>query len=388
MSSRFEGEGEIIRRRSSLFLWAALLYCVWWVMVLAHTAPWALFFVGLLVMSLVVFATRREVWVGLVESDERGLSFRGSLLLSHAHIESAYVLSQDPPIVSVAPRRGWPIRVRLTDDADALALLKALGRGVEEAKASFRVADPWIGFLPFFLGFFLIVLPTYFFAQGLSSSHFFFALAFGLWGMMGTLGALLASAALEVGRDGILLRRRFGSRYVPYASLEGAWGTATTIVLKPRGHKPMRLTVAQGSRADREQLCEAIVRRIEEAREVFAHSSRVEGAAALVAPGGRPPAQWVHEVRALVRARSYREAVLDADRLWRVVDDPSMVASTRAGAAMALAAIDEDARVRLRMAADGCADPRLRVALAQVADSAGEADVEAALLTLLDSEVR
>jgi hypothetical protein len=286
--------------------------------------------------------------------------------------------------VSVACRRGWPIRVRLTDDADAQTLLKALGRSVDEAKASFRVADPWIGVLPFFLGFFFIVVPTYFFAQGLSTSHFFFALAFGLWGTVGTIGALLASAALEVGRDGILLRRRLGSRYLPYASLESAWGTATTLVLKPRGHKPLRFTVAQGSRADREQICEAMVRRIEEARQVFAQSSPVEGAAALVAPGGRSAMQWVHEVRELVRARSYREAVLDADRLWRVVDDPSMTASTRAGAAMALAAIDEDARSRLRVAAEACADPKLRIALAQVAEGTEEAEMEAALAPLLE----
>ena len=383
MSSRFEGEGEIIRRRSSLFLWAALLYCVWWVMVLAHVAPWALFFVGLLVMSLIVFATRREVWVGLVETDERGLLFRGSLLVPRARIESAFVLSQDPPIVSVAQRRGWPIRVRLTDEGDAQALLKSLGRGVDEAKANFRVADPWAGVLPFLLGFFLLVVPTHIFAAGLTTAHFFFALSYGLWGLLGSLSALLGSAHLEVGRDGILLRRRFGASYMPYASLEGVWGRATTLVIKARSRKPMRLSVSQGSRADREQLCEAIVRRIEEAREVFAQSSPVEGAAALVAPGGRTATQWVRDVRDLVKARTYREAVIDPDRLWRVVDDPSMIASTRAGAAMALAAIDEDSRARLRVAAEACADPKLRVAFAHVAEGAADAEIEAVLRPLL-----
>jgi hypothetical protein len=90
-------------------------------------------------------------------------------------------------------------------------------------------------------------------------------------------------------------------------------------------------------------------------------------------------------VRELVRARSYREAVLDADRLWRVVDDPSMVASTRAGAAMALAAIDDEARAKLRVTAEACADPKLRVALGQVADGAAEEEMEAVLMPLLDS---
>ena len=352
-------------------------------MVLAHTAPWALFFVGLVVMSLVVFATRREVWVGLVESDERGLLFRGHLLVPRARIESAFVLSEDPPIVSVACRRGWPIRVRLTDDADAQALLKALGRSVEESKASFRVSDPWAGALPLLFGFFGLVVPTHVLAAAHPAAPFFFALSYGLWGLIAALSAALGSARLEVGRDGLLVRRRFGARYIPYAALEGVWGRATTLVLKPRGHKPLRLTVSQGSRADREQLCEAIVRRIEEARKVFAQSSPVEGAAALVAQGGRTVPQWLRDVRGLVKARSYREAVLDADRLWRVVDDPSMVPGTRVGAAMALAAMDEDARGRLRVAAEACADPKLRVALSQVAEGAEGAEMEAVLGALV-----
>jgi hypothetical protein len=352
-------------------------------MVLAHAEPWALFFVGLIVMSLIVFATRREVWVGLVETDERGLVFRGHLLVPRARIESAYVLSHDPPIVSVSCRRGLPIRVRLTDDADAQALLKALGRGVDESKASFSVSDPWAGIIPLLLGFFVLVVPTHMLAAGHPASHFFFALSYGLWGLIASLSAVLGSARLEVGRDGLLLWKRYGSRYLPYSSLEDVWGQATTLVVKPRGHKPMRLNVSQGSRADREQLCEAIVRRIEESREVFARSNPVEGAAALVAPGGRSVGQWRHQVRELAKSRSYREAVLDADRLWRVVDDPSMVPATRAGAAMALAAIDDESRGRLRIAAEACADPKLRVALAHVADGGRDEEMEAALAPLL-----
>jgi hypothetical protein len=116
---------------------------------------------------------------------------------------------------------------------------------------------------------------------------------------------------------------------------------------------------------------------------VFAKSTPVEGAAALVAPGGRTVGQWLHEVRELVQPRSYRESLLDADRLWRVVDDPSMVPATRAGAAMALAALDDEARARLRVAADACADPKLRVALSHVADGGKEEEMEAALAPLL-----
>ncbi len=386
MSNRFEGDGEIIQRRSSLLLWAALAYCVWWLMVLSHAAPGALFFVFLVVMSRGVFATRREVWVGLVESDERGLVFRGSLLVPRAHIESAYVLSQDPPIVHVARRRGWPVRVRLTDDADAQALLHALGRGVEEAKASFRVSDPWAGTLPVLLGFFGLVVPTHVLVAGKPAAVFSLALSYGLWGLLASVSAALGSARLDVGRDGLLVRKRFGSWYLPYGALAGVSGNASKLVLEPRDRHALRLTVSQGSRMERVQLCEAIVRRIEEARQVFARSSAVEGAATLVAPGGRPVTKWLREVRALVKSRSYRDAVLDTDRLWRVVDDPSMVPATRAGAAMALAAIDGDARARLRVAAEACADPKLRVALSRVAEGVEEEEMEAVMVELVGAE--
>jgi hypothetical protein len=166
----------------------------------------------------------------------------------------------------------------------------------------------------------------------------------------------------------------------------GVWGKATTLVLEARGQRALSLKVAQGSRTDREQQCEAMVRRIEEARAVFARSTPVEGAAALVAPGGRSIAMWLHDVRELVKARSYRDALLDEERLWRVVDDPSMVPATRAGAAMALATIDEDARGRLRVAAEACADPRLRVALACMADGVEDEEMEAVMGALVVAE--
>jgi len=77
----------------------------------------------------------------------------------------------------------------------------------------------------------------------------------------------------------------------------------------------------------------------------------------------------------------YRAASLTADRLWRVVDDAGAPAATRAGAAMVLAgdAADADVRQRLRVSAEACADPKLRVALQSVAsdDVEDEALLEA-----------
>lgn len=73
------------------------------------------------------------------------------------------------------------------------------------------------------------------------------------------------------------------------------------------------------------------------------------------------------------------------ERLWRVVHDPSLPAASRAGAAVALADTPEgDTGARLRVAAEACADPRLRVALARGADGAHDGELEDALAPLLD----
>jgi hypothetical protein len=61
---------------------------------------------------------------------------------------------------------------------------------------------------------------------------------------------------------------------------------------------------------------------------------------------------------------SYRRAVVSDETLWRVVDDASLDARMRAGAAVALRKVlDEAGRARLRVVAESTASPRLRVAL-------------------------
>jgi hypothetical protein len=45
--------------------------------------------------------------------------------------------------------------------------------------------------------------------------------------------------------------------------------------------------------------------------------------------------------------------------------------------------IDQPSRLRLRVAAEACAEPRLRVALTRVADGGSEPELEEALARLL-----
>jgi hypothetical protein len=141
-----------------------------------------------------------------------------------------------------------------------------------------------------------------------------------------------------------------------------------------------------GSSSAQLEARDALVRRVEDALAAFAEDHGAETAVALVAPGGRAPERWVREVRALATARDYRETRLDEERLWRVLDDATAPPGTRAGAALALSALDQASRTRLRVSAEACAEPRLRVALTRVAEGASDGELEEALTPLLESK--
>ena len=81
--------------------------------------------------------------------------------------------------------------------------------------------------------------------------------------------------------------------------------------------------------------------------------------------GGRSASKWMNDARKMREdAASYRAAVLPDEELWRIVEDASASASERVGAALALRhGIDDAGRTRLRLAAEACAENRLRVAL-------------------------
>jgi hypothetical protein len=191
---------------------------------------------------------------------------------------------------------------------------------------------------------------------------------------------------VDVGSDGVLLRRHVGGqRFFAYGSMESAVAAGpNTMILTVRSGEVIRLTI--GAWSDRSQLRDALVERIEEARATFAQDHGIETSEALVAPGGRDLERWLKEIRALANARDYRETRLDEERLWRVVDDATARPATRAGAAIALSTLDEPSRMRLRVAAEACAEPKLRVALTRVAEGASDVELEEALAPLLESK--
>ena len=195
---------------------------------------------------------------------------------------------------------------------------------------------------------------------------------------------------MSVGADGVhsswLGRRRF----VPYKEIDRVvpeFGQLRVVMKKGKrslAFRGQRRSFQASTRADHR----AMVERMRAAIDEHLVRDKTRETAEQVP---RPRADrdgvgdWLRELRALVVGAegSYRKAVLSHDSLWRVVEDPSVDAETRAGAAVALGkALDDDGRARLRVAAEASASPQLRVALEAAANPDDEDDLADALEAL------
>jgi hypothetical protein len=392
----FEGRGEVIRRRASLLGGALVFFAVAMTMALFRAPLWCGFIEIALGVTLVLAFLRDDYRVhrrGALRADVDGLRCEGKLVAPRRKIGTAYMLATERPTIRVEPdfRTRKPLSPRfdvvLETEEQARALLGALGFGVSESVATFHATrgSRWIAAL---LGG--VLPPAILLIGGPLLRH------------LGLFPALLVSEAIlavslfvtlgrihtrvEVGSDGILLRSPGKRRFISYRALHTASVRGRSISLALRTGEQVRLDLL-GAFSEQERSRDALTQRIEEARAAFVASKDTAGTEALVAPGGRTVGQWVRDVRALARARDYREARVESERLWNVVTDASAAPATRAGAAVALASAPEaDAKARLRVASEACADPRLRAALVRVADGGSDDALSDALAPLVDIE--
>lgn len=267
---------------------------------------------------------------GVLRADAGGLSLDGRAIATRAAIASAYVASAEEAVVRIDRRRGLSFFAKLEEETDARALVAALGFGATESVVSVR-------------GF----------------------------------GLLALGVRLDVGADGLLVRRFGQRRFVSYEALTAAEadGAVLSLVLTSGERIALRLGVT----------APAVAARIEEARAAFA-DDRVH-ADALIGPAGRSLARWLKDLRTATKTRAYRDPHTDPETLWRVLGSASSSPATRAGAALALSAgMDDPSRARLRVAAEACVEPKLRIALLRVAEGASDAELEEALAPLLESK--
>jgi hypothetical protein len=175
------------------------------------------------------------------------------------------------------------------------------------------------------------------------------------------------------GADGIIVRRRF----IPYASIR----RRSRRYIEPGGeHLVLHLDsgeeVVFRVSAIHEEARAALLARLDTEIAAYREAARQAVLAALDR-GEQSLSDWRKALGRLTTASDgYRSASVALADVQETLDNVAAPAERRIGAAIALAgAGDPDAPERIRVAAEACAEPRLRIALTSIA--AGEADDDA-----------
>jgi hypothetical protein len=342
-----------------------------------------------------VYAFSQNPWTREVEGDfeagPEGLLEGGRLLVPSEEIRSGFVVPDAGrgPRVRIQRKMKLPVEIRVRDEAEGRDLLRALGLDATQRAAKFStpsraMSDPtWsivlgVGFAAIF-----VLLGTL--------SH-----TFGLHGngiQLPVLAVYLAfmfltRTGITVGADGILRSWLGKKEFWSYGDIESVrtyldqsfWRKQKWhgIELLLRSGATVRIPVASKQSFQISNL-ELIIERIRQAME----SHRQGDAAAetaLLARQARSVADWVQSLRAIGSGAhvDHRTAPVAPERLFRIVEDPSLTASARAGAAVALgASLDANGKVRLKDAAGATAAPKLRIAIEAAASGDDAALIEA-----------
>jgi hypothetical protein len=192
---------------------------------------------------------------------------------------------------------------------------------------------------------------------------------------------VLASCRYRVGADGILIVDRIGRRFVPWREVEAVEPTPRGIAVRLRKGRWIAMPLVRGN-PGRERVAgeqPAFFTRAREAFDAF-QSGATPDVAVRVARGGRTRGVWLAALAGETGEGGFRKAPIAPEDLLRVVESAAADDSARAGAAFVLGRTGSEAdRARLRVAAEACASPRLRVVLEKAADASPAAEVEEAL---------
>jgi hypothetical protein len=171
--------------------------------------------------------------------------------------------------------------------------------------------------------------------------------------------AFRRASRISVGVDGVHVRGTSRAQFFAYRDIESARVNGGDIELVKRGRVVLRLQLHGEDASRREAVLARITRQITRVQE-----GRGATAARIVASSSEDDL-----ARAADGAGDYRVATLTREQLWALVEGPEIEATARKAAAQALArAGDESDRARLRVAAEHCAEPQVRVALGEIAE--------------------
>jgi hypothetical protein len=229
------------------------------------------------------------------------------------------------------------------------------------------------------------------------SAGFVMALPLGCAGVVAVVLALrkLRQRTLTVGADGIAVRNAFGTEtLLPYSNVRSITQTGVDVSISLEDGKESRFGFGLNPTGDYWQRClrraSMLTAILETTRTAYQRAGALGEAgrkAAILARGGRPVTEWVNALRSLNETQaSFRSATIPDDELWRITEDPTERQPVRVAAAVALRdRLDDHGTQRLRVVADSCAAPRLRIALDAAVDR-NDASLAEALAQLEDAE--
>jgi len=194
---------------------------------------------------------------------------------------------------------------------------------------------------------------------------------------------------LTVGAEGIAIRTVIGTETrIGYPDIDAVVADGADVRVIRRDGSSFMVGFGLHPEGEHWKRCEVrasmLTAVIASARGAYDHAARVGDAgrkAAILARGGRDVRDWMHALRTLNDTQaSFRSATIPDEELWRITEDPTEQEPVRIAAAVALRdRLDEGGRRRLRLVADACVVPRLRVAL-----DAATLDDDASLARALD----
>lgn len=199
----------------------------------------------------------------------------------------------------------------------------------------------------------------------------------GLLGMPAFwLARKLMPSWISVGSDGVLVKK-IRRNFLPFGDLKGVrvdgGPVYFSVVIERKGGKALRVPAASAVQA------QGVASHVNEALDAFEsrrHAALVDG----LERGAKDLGEWRQSLRGLLEGSGYRSQSLGKEDLLRVVEDPGQPARMRVAAAVALESkAGPEERRRIRVAAETCASPKVRIAL----EEAAEGDVEDGTLAAL-----
>lgn len=316
---------------------------------------------------------------GAVEVDGERVRVRAgrvSLEVPRSSLERAVVLQgTDGPTLELHLTRGDIVRASLPSAAEGERFVRDAGLprypSVEDIRFATTAHQVVVFVLRWMLGF------------ALTAAVFALLTATLLSDLPEAAGGVLFSAAtlamtalvgwtaiprwLQVGADGVTVRRGPTRRFIPYNAVKGVHlasddGVAVLVIERVEGDR-VRLPAPPPYEGSPQQALLAIGARMETWR---LQSMRERGA---LARGGRDIATWRDAVAAeMGGAGVFRDAAFGREALVELVESPVAPPTQRLGAALALVEAGDEVRTRVRVAADACANEALHDALRAALD--------------------